>query len=70
MRRSRILVQRVNRQQELPEEAVYGVVTTGVLWRFLKLEGTKAAVDAVEYPIQSVRKIFGILTTVALGDKG
>jgi hypothetical protein len=47
--------------------AMYGVVTTGVLWRFLKLEGTKAYVDSVEYPIQSPRKIFGILTEIALG---
>ncbi len=47
--------------------AMYGVVTTGVLWRFLKLEGTTARVDSVEYPIQSPRKIFGILTEIALG---
>jgi hypothetical protein len=47
--------------------AMYGVVTTGVLWRFLKLEGATAHVDSVEYPIQSPRKIFGILTEIALG---
>ncbi len=39
-----------------------------MLWRFLKLEGTTARVDAEEYPIQAVRKIFGILTVIALGD--
>jgi hypothetical protein len=61
--------QKFNRQQKLPEAAVYGVVTTGVLWRFLQLEGTKASVDGVEYPIQAVRKIFGILTAIALGDR-
>jgi len=33
----------------------------------LRLEGTKASVDVVEYPIQSLRKIFGILTAIALG---
>lgn len=48
---------------------VYGVVTTGVHWRFLKLDGERAWVDAVEYPIQSPRKIFGILTAVALGGR-
>jgi hypothetical protein len=47
--------------------AMHGVVTTGVLWRFLKLEGATARVDSVEYPIQSPRKIFGILTEIALG---
>jgi hypothetical protein len=47
--------------------AMFGIVTTGTLWRFLKLEGTTAHVDSVEYPIQSPRKIFGILTAIALG---
>ena len=46
---------------------MYGVVTTGVLWRFLKLDGATARVDSVEYPIQSPRKIFGILTEIAMG---
>ena len=48
-------------------QTIYGVVTTGVLWRFLKLDGTQAAVDTVEYPIQSPRKVFGILTAMTLG---
>ena len=62
-----VAAQKFNRQQKLPEEAVHGSVTTGVLWRFLKLDGTKASVDVVEYPIQSSRKILGILTAIALG---
>ncbi len=62
-----VAAQKFNNQQKLPESAVYGAVTTGVLWRFLMLEGTKAAVDVVEYPIQSARKIFGILTAITLG---
>jgi hypothetical protein len=62
-----VAAQKFNVQQQLPETAVYGIVTTGVLWRFLKLDGTDAAVDVVEYPIQSARKIFGILTVIALG---
>jgi hypothetical protein len=32
-----VAAQKFNRQQQLPEGAVYGVVTTGVLWRFLIL---------------------------------
>ncbi len=62
-----VAASRFNRQQKLPDAAVYGIVTTGILWRFLKLAGTQASVDVVEYPIQSSRKIFGILTTIALG---
>ena len=61
-----VAAQKFNKDQP-PESAVFGVVTTGMLWRFLKLEGTTAAVDAVQYPIESVRKIFGILSRMALG---
>ena len=63
-----VAVRRLNARQQIPDSAVYGIVTTGVLWRFLILEGTRASVDIVEYPIQSPRKIFGILTAIALGD--
>ena len=28
--------------------AIYGVVTTGVLWRFLKLEGTQIWLEEIE----------------------
>jgi hypothetical protein len=59
-----VAAQKFNNQ---PEEMVYGIVTTGVLWRFLRLRGTKAAVDNVEYPIQALRKIFGILTEMTIG---
>lgn len=47
---------------------VYGAVTTGVLWRFLRLDGSLAKVDGVEYPIQSPRRLFSILKAVALGE--
>ena len=63
-----VAAQRFNIQKKRPEGAIYGVVTTGASWRFLSLDGTRASVDVVEYPIQSTRKIFGILTNIALGD--
>jgi hypothetical protein len=61
-----VAARRFNVQQKSPDAAVHGIVTTGILWRFLKLDGTKASVDVVEYPIHSPRKIFGILTAIAL----
>jgi hypothetical protein len=64
-----VAAQKFNEQQKNPRMAVSGIVTTGVLWRFLRLDGTQAAVDVVEYPIHSPRKIFGILTWIALGRK-
>jgi len=65
-----VAARRFNEQAGTPITPIYGVVTTGMLWRFLKLEGDVAHVDAVEYPIQSPARIFGILTVIALGEPG
>ncbi len=45
---------------------VFGAATTGELWRFLRLDGTVARVDATSYPIQDLPKLFGILSAIAL----
>lgn len=62
-----VAAQRFNRSDGAPVDPIYGCVTTGVLWRFLRMSGDTAEVDAVEYPIQSPRKLYGILRTIALG---
>jgi hypothetical protein len=41
--------------------AVYGAVTTGILWRFLRLQNTTVAVGSSEHAIEQVEKIVGIL---------
>ena len=63
-----VAAQRFNLAQGGPDGTVYGAVTTGVMWRFLSLEGSRASVDAVEYPIQAPRKVFGVLSYMALGE--
>lgn len=60
--------QKFNAQRKSPQKVIYGTVATGSLWRFLQLEERKATVEAMEYPIHSARKIFGILTKIALED--
>ncbi len=45
-------------------EAVYGVVTTGTNWRFLKLEAGVVFIDQREYYIDRVEKILGILVSI------
>ena len=40
---------------------IYGSVTSGTVWRFLKLEGNIVYIDAVEYYLRDVGKILGIL---------
>lgn len=45
-------------------ELVYGAVTSGSEWRFLKLEGDNAFIDADEYFITQLSKILGILSFI------
>lgn len=40
---------------------IYGVVTSGTNWRFLKLEGKIVYIDMVEYYLRDVGRILGIL---------
>ncbi|BBC22401.1 hypothetical protein [Pseudanabaena sp. ABRG5-3] len=40
---------------------VYGVVTTGTTWKFLKMDGSDVYIDLDEYSIESPHKIIGIL---------
>jgi hypothetical protein len=44
--------------------AVYGAVTTGTNWRFLKLEPDTVYIDQREYYIDNVGKILGILASI------
>jgi hypothetical protein len=43
---------------------IYGVVTSGTVWRFLKLESNALDIDAVEYYIKDAGKILGILSSL------
>jgi hypothetical protein len=42
-------------------DVVYGCVTTGTSWKFLKLEGITASIDVTEYSINPVDFILGVL---------
>ena len=50
-----------NEQGGSGAEMVFGVVTTGNNWKFLRLEGTRRMVDLAEYHIKEVGRIVGIL---------
>jgi hypothetical protein len=58
-----------NENNDIPPGPVFGAVTTGMQWRFLRLEGKAANVDVMEYTIQAPKKIFGILKHIALHDR-
>jgi hypothetical protein len=50
-----------NERKENKIEIIYGVVTTGSVWKFMKLIEQRIEVDLDEYFIQDIGKIFGIL---------
>jgi hypothetical protein len=43
--------------------AIYGCVTTGTNWKFLKLAGKVVEIDLSEYYLSNVNKILGILAS-------
>ncbi len=53
-----------NDREETPVDKIYGVVTTGNLWKFLEYRKGTVFIDIAEYHITSVNKIIGILVTM------
>ena len=53
-----------NEQAQNEIETIYGVVTTGQVWKFLKLQDNLASIDREDYYIKEPQKIAGILTAM------
>jgi hypothetical protein len=58
-------VRRYNEREGTPIDPIYGCVTTGSLWRFLRLDGNEVTLDLTEYTLDKVDKLLGILTHIA-----
>ncbi|MFP4009827.1 MAG: hypothetical protein ACLFV6_17785 [Spirulinaceae cyanobacterium] len=56
-----IAAQRFNQARQQPIPAIYGVVTTGNIWRFLRLIERRLDIDRDEYYIKELPQILGIL---------
>ena len=56
-----LAAQRFNAQRGLELPHLYGVVTTGSTWKFLRLRGADVTVDEAEYYIHQPEMILGIL---------
>ncbi|MEM6399773.1 MAG: hypothetical protein AAF757_06000 [Cyanobacteria bacterium P01_D01_bin.116] len=56
-----IAAQLFNEIQGNQIKSIYGVISIGTIWQFLKLEGNNIYIDLSEYYIQDVEKILGIL---------
>jgi len=56
-----LAAQLFNQRQENEIQTIYGSVTTGTNWKFLKLEEQTISIDLNEYFLNNVGKILGIL---------
>ncbi|MTJ30422.1 hypothetical protein [Aphanizomenon sp. UHCC 0183] len=56
-----LAAQLFNEQKQNAIKIVYGAVTIGTIWQFLKLEDKTISIDLTEYYIKDVKKILGIL---------
>jgi co-chaperonin GroES (HSP10) len=56
-----VTAQLFNQNEHKPISTIYGSVTSGKLWQFLKLEGKDVTIDGHEYQVTPVERILGIL---------
>jgi hypothetical protein len=56
-----VAAQIFNQRKGIDIPVIYGVVTSGTTWRFLTLSETNVCIDLVEYYINQVDKILGII---------
>ncbi|HVC94990.1 MAG TPA: hypothetical protein VND64_14940 [Pirellulales bacterium] len=62
-----VAIRLFNEREGTPLPEVFGCVTSGNNWRFLKLEGSKMFIDRPEYYLRNSAKILGILVSIARG---
>ena len=55
-----------NDRQDHRIKTLYGVVTTGNIWKFLQWEGEEVYIDIAEYYISNPGKILGILSSMVV----
>lgn len=59
-----VAAQIFNQREEHPIPSIYGAVTTGTGWIFLKLADVRVSIDLKEYSIEKPDKIVGILSSM------
>ena len=59
-----IAAQQFNTHKGNGIETVYGIVSTGSLWRCLKLAAQEGTIDRDEYHVREIKQIFGILASM------
>lgn len=60
-----IAAQRFNQQEGIEDRPMYGCVTTGELWQFLRLQDHALAIDPERVYIKELERLFGLLVHIA-----
>ena len=61
---SMVAANMLNDRKGEPNKPIFGVVTSGALWKFLKLVGTTVSIDNSEYHIDDLGKLFAVLGSI------
>ncbi|MBK1989443.1 hypothetical protein A0J48_018200 [Sphaerospermopsis aphanizomenoides BCCUSP55] len=56
-----VAAQRFNAAKNRPGSVIYGSITSGTQWRFLKLENDLVTIDLTDYSLPPVEEILGML---------
>jgi transketolase C-terminal domain/subunit len=56
-----LAAQLFNQREQNPITTIYGVVTTGTNWKFLRLIDRQVEIDLKEYYLSEIEQILGIL---------
>jgi hypothetical protein len=59
---------RVYNEREGRVGPIYGAVTSGSVWRFLRLDGSAVALDQQEYHVRQLPKLVGVLASLIAPD--
>ena len=59
-----VAAQIFNAAEEHPIETLYGIITTGEVWKFLRLQGTNVTIDTDDYFLNQPEKIVGIILSM------
>jgi hypothetical protein len=60
-----VAAQKFNQQRGQEISAIYGIVTSGLLWQFMKLEGQMITIEPDEVALQPIDQLLGILHWLA-----
>jgi hypothetical protein len=59
-----VAAQQFNLQESNVTPVIYGIVTSGTVWKFLKLEQSQVFIDLEEYYIKDINIILGIILSM------